>query len=175
MKVIVPAFAVLLVAASNLAAAAGGETVTVTLLGSLGSCGNEVGPPTFQVSAWSLSGATADKLGTSTANPVVTGLPTLGNLQLVKQVDQCSISLIRLFLTGLPVTTLTVTQPAANGMTTFNSLTLTLTNAAVSSYSRSGSNLMPVEQISVIYEKACISTFTLTNSGNAPARTDFLL
>jgi hypothetical protein len=65
-----------------------------------------------------------------------------------------------------------VTQTAANGLTTFASLTLTLTNAAVQSYSLSGSNLMPVEQISVIYEKACISTITLTNIGTPlPAQT----
>jgi type VI protein secretion system component Hcp len=118
----------------------------------------------FTPQSYSIGGTEAVTIG----SPVTITPPALNNLKLTKVFDACSQPLISALMTPAPIPTLTLMQLRSlpNG-TNFPVLTITLTNAYVTSWSTSSESPGTAVQDTFTfgYKSICIANTTLTTTG----------
>jgi len=100
--------------------------------------------------------------------------PVLSNLKLTKVFDACSQPLISALMTPAPLPTMTLMQlhSMPNGGN-FPLLTITLTNAYVTSWSTTSTSpgMAAQDTFTFAYKSICIANTTITASGTAGATT----
>jgi type VI protein secretion system component Hcp len=110
----------------------------------------------FEATVYSLGGTVKEKkLDTAnTAKP-----PALDDLSVGKSFDDCSSPLIKLFLGSTIVPTVTLIQYGTGDNTRTPVLTITLTNAVMTSYEVTGApEIRPTEVLTFTYKSVCISS-----------------
>jgi type VI protein secretion system component Hcp len=122
----------------------------------------------FNAISYSLGGSDQVQVGTGATT---VGVPKLSNLTISKLSDVCSGPLIMAMLSGSQLNTVTLYQlhSMANG-TNIPVLTITLTNAYVTSWSLAASTASatgngPQENFGFTYTNICVANTTITSNG----------
>ena len=137
---------------SSMAMAKNGTPSSITMILIGLNCATPLGGGTFLVSGYSFgANLTIDPAGGGGG----AGKANVGDLNVVRSMDACSPALFNAVVTGKHIQTATLVQTDANGNTL---LTVTLTDAFVSSYQISGSQQSPspAESLSFAFVKICI-------------------
>jgi len=151
----------LLVVGSNIGSA---QTVSVALSGVSCGTGNA---SSFPVGTFSVTGTSTDKLGAVGGS--LTGVVNLTDLLITKALDPCSADLIRLFVSGKKIATVTLTEttPTGAGGPPHNPITITLTGAYISNYSINGApGAKPSEVVDFLFSKVCVTTVSQNPNGS---------
>ena len=118
------------------------------------SCSTTLGPGTIEILSWSFGASnTASAGGTGSGGSA--GKAAIGDLTVNKRWDDCSPQLFAATVSGKSFKTVTLTQSDKNNTVL---LTITLTNALLSSFQLSGdqSDEFPTESLSFDFQKICI-------------------
>ena len=117
----------------------------------------------FDVSTWKIGGKDPSVAIASG----MSGKPQLQDLILTRSVDACSEQLIKSFVSGKVIPTLTLTQyDAAGSGQVFAAVTVTLSRSIIDSYSISGATATrSVETLDIVYSEVCIATVAQNASG----------
>ena len=154
MKIGLYAAAFLLLVAPALAQ----NNLIVNILGD-NTCSTAKGEPGFNALSWSIGGSDA---GTITKS----GIVNLQYLSITKYMDACSEKLIKDFLSGTFITSMTLIQYQTSAAGPYAAATVTLTNAYVASWSVGGAaSYTPSEAVSFSFSKMCVATISLSASG----------
>ncbi|MDP9051527.1 MAG: type VI secretion system tube protein Hcp [Acidobacteriota bacterium] len=130
------------------------------------NCVNITGETGFNATSYSLGGTI------NTGNPGSPGgskTPSLKDLVVTKNFDDCSAPLIRLFLGGTVASTLKLIQysNSTNTVRPFAEFTITLTNALMNSYEIDGSPMVsPTEKLTFTYSKVCVASVSARSDGS---------
>jgi len=127
-------------------------TITAAVVG-LG-CSTTAGTNSFSVQAWSWGASNSGISSTSGGSGA--GKAVISDLTVEKSLDGCSPALFGGTVTGKNFASMTLTQEDSNHNVV---LTLTLTNVRVSAWTISGSQgaALPVEAVSLAFQKVCIT------------------
>ena len=128
----------------------------------------------FNPTSYSLGGSDQVQIG-SGSGPTAS-VPKLANLTVTKVFDQCSEPLISAMLHGSSLQTVTLMQLHTVGQVNIPVMTITLTNAYVTSWSLSGSTAPasgngPQENFSFTYGNICVAHTAITTSGTVGTTT----
>jgi len=121
------------------------------------NCTNVEHQTGFNATSYSLGGT----VKTGRAEPARNARPpALDALSVAKNFDACSEPLIRLFLGSTTIPTLTLIQYSGGGDgRNVPALTITLTNAVMTSYEVTGApEVRPAEVLTFIYKKVCVTS-----------------
>lgn len=129
------------------------------------TCSTASGEPGFDVYSWKIGGTTADAI---TGGKLTDQPPQLQSLTLNRTLDACSEQIIKDFIAGTHIPTMTLIQyDTIPGGRPYAAVTVALTTSLISSYSLSGSRgLNATETIQILYSKVCISTVSQNASGS---------
>lgn len=128
------------------------------------SCTNLDGKTGFEATGYSLGGTVKEKKSDTadTAKP-----PALDDLSVGKSFDECSSPLIKLFLGSTIVPTVTLIQYGTGDNAKKPILTITLTNAVMTSYEVTGAPaIRPTEVLTFTYKSVCISSVSQNQDGS---------
>ena len=128
------------------------------------SCTNLAGKTGFEATAYSLGGTVKPKKSDTadSAKP-----PALDDLSVGKAFDECSSPLIKLFLGSTVVPTVTLIQYGTGDLAKTPILTITLTNAIMTSYEVTGApEVRPTEVLTFTYKSVCISSLGQNPDGS---------
>lgn len=160
MKVFVLGVVALMMAAPVLAQ----DRVVVEISGD-DTCTTVAGEKGFDALTWQVGGTDAVNIG---ATGTGAGKPKLQDLILTRNQDACSEKLIKDFVSGTILPSVTLTQYRtmnAEGQL-FAAVTVTLTNSILASYSISGATgIRPSENLDFAYTKVCVTTIAQSNTG----------
>ena len=129
------------------------------------TCTTAAGEKGFDALTWQVGGTDAVTIGTTGTGA---GKPKLQDLVLTRNQDACSEKLIKDFVSGtiLPSVTLTQYRPMNSEGQLFAAVTVTLTNSILASYSISGATgIRPSENLDFAYTKVCVATIAQSPSG----------
>jgi type VI protein secretion system component Hcp len=127
------------------------------------TCSTAKGEPGFNALSWSLGGS-----DTGTSSRV--GVVSLQSLSITRNMDACSEKLIKDFVSGTFIPSMTLIQYRNAGTGPYASATVTLTNAYISSWLVGGSaSNVPTEQIAFTYGKMCVTTISQSPTGQLQA------
>ena len=163
MKKLLPFFALIVLAAVPTRAHAAVDYV-LSSTGALQCNDTSHATPGFPVQSFSLGGSDPAVTGTSGSGA---GRISLSALSITRSFDGCSESLVRAFLGQARVTALTLKayRTAANG-SPVAILTITLSNAVISSYQlNGGGGSLPEEAVSFSYDKVNIESTIVNPDG----------
>jgi type VI protein secretion system component Hcp len=150
-----------------LAAPAMAQYNTVVNIAGQTSCSTAAGEPGFDVLTWSIGGTSRLGVGQEGSGA---SAPVLQDLVVNRIEDACSEQLIKDFVTGQQLTTVTLTQyksASSGGLPAYAAVTVTLTDAQVASYTITGGNtIRPLENIDFLYNKMCVATVTQNPDGS---------
>ncbi len=132
------------------------------------TCSTTKGEPGFDANNWQISGTNTVPLTPGGGKGV--SAPKLQDLLINRSLDACSEKLIRAFLSGTVIPTVTLTEyrtgSGASGGTGFPAVTVTLTLAALVNYSISGATgVHPTENLDFEYAKMCVATVAQNTDG----------
>ena len=162
MKVFVLGVVALMMAAPVLAQ----DRVVVEISGD-DTCTTVAGEKGFDALTWQVGGTDAVNIG-ATGTGTGAGKPKLQDLVLTRNQDACSEKLIKDFVSGtiLPSVTLTQYRPMNSEGQLYAAVTVTLTNSILASYSISGATgIRPSENLDFAYTKVCVTTIAQGPSG----------
>lgn len=127
------------------------------------TCSTATGEPGFNALSWQLGGSDAGTLNK-------TGVVSLESLSIARNMDACSEKLIKDFVSGTLISSMTLIQYRASGAGSYAAATVTLTNAYISAWQVAGSaSATPTEQIAFTYAKMCVSTIAQSATGQLQA------
>ena len=134
--------------------------------GSSVNCTTAEGQSGFNILSFSVGGTDAIATGGSTG--IASSKPKLSNLVVTKQFDACSEPLIKQFLLGSVIPTVTLTGVRTVGDSSpIPILTITLTNARIDNWQMSGSEENPMESVAFAYAQICIAYTPINRDGGA--------
>jgi type VI protein secretion system component Hcp len=85
--------------------------------------------------------------------------------------DVCSEKLIKTFLSGTVIPSMTLIQYQTSAAGPYAAATVTLTNAYVASWSVGGAaSYLPSEAVSFLFSKMCVATISLNATGQMQVR-----
>ncbi len=123
------------------------------------TCSTAKGEPGFNALTWSIGGTDPGTI----SRPAAVSLQALN---ITKSMDACSEKLIRDFVAGTFIPSLTLIQYRTSGGQPYASATVTLTNAYVASWSVGGTaSAVPTEQLAFTFGKMCVSTISQSATG----------
>jgi len=127
------------------------------------TCSTAKGEPGFNALAWSTGGSDAGTV-------IKTGVVNLQSLNITKNMDACSEKLIKDFLSGTLIPSMTLIQYQNSAAGPYAAATVTLTNTYVSSWQVSGAaSYLPTESVSFTFGKMCVATISLSATGQQQA------
>jgi type VI protein secretion system component Hcp len=135
--------------------------------GSSVNCTTAQGQSGFEILSFSLGGMDTVTIGGATGGAGGVSKPKLSNLVVTKQFDACSEPLIKQFLLGSVIPTVTLTGVRSGGETEvpIPILTITLTNARIDNWQMSGSEENPTESVSFAYAQVCVAYTPISPTG----------
>jgi type VI protein secretion system component Hcp len=138
---------------SSVASAKNGTPSTITVAVNGLTCSTSLGGGTFLGNSYSFGASQSSDITSGGGGGA--GKATISDLSVARAMDACSPALFGAVLTGKHFTSTTLVQTDANGNTL---LTITLSDALVSSYNISGNqqNPSPSETISFAFRKICV-------------------
>jgi type VI protein secretion system component Hcp len=131
------------------------------------TCTAAAGEKGFDALTWQVGGTDAVNIG-SASTGAGAGKPKLQDLVITRNQDACSEKLIRDFVSGtiLPTVTLTQYRALKDGQL-FAAVTVTLTNSVLAGYSISGATgIRPSENLDFAYSKVCVATIAQNSDGS---------
>ena len=136
--------------------------------GSTVNCTTTEGQSGFNILSFSIGGMDTVTLGGATGAGGSVSKPKLSDLVVMKQFNACSEPLIKQFLLGsvIPTVTLTGIKTVGDGGS-IPILTITLTNARIDNWQMSGSSENPTESVSFAYAQLCIAYTPVNPDGGA--------
>ena len=127
------------------------------------TCSTAKGEPGFNASSWSTGGSDAGTI-------IKAGIVSLQSLNITKNMDACSEILIKDFLSGTFISSMTLIQYQNSAAGPYAAATVTLTNAYVASWQVGGSaSYTPTESVSFSFGKMCVATISLSATGQPQA------
>jgi type VI secretion system secreted protein Hcp len=137
----------------------------VVNVGGAVNCVSTKGESGFDATSYSLGGTEAtSKVGSSSGAGA--GKLDLSDLTINKNFDACSEQLIRTFLAGKVIPTLTLIQYSA-GEHPFAALTITLSTAIINDYQVTGApDVRPTESLAFTYNKVCVKSVSQKPDGS---------
>ncbi len=140
--------------------------VVVNVGGSV-NCVTVKGESGFDATSYVLSGTEGKQQPGGGAGSTATA-PSLTDLTITKHFDACSEQLIREFLAGRRLPTVTLVQYAGSGAgAAYAALTITLTDAMINNYQVTGApSVLPIESLGLTYTKVCIASITQNADGS---------
>ena len=158
------------VAAMMVAPVLAQDRVVVEIAGD-DTCTTAAGEKGFDALTWQVGGTDAVNIG-ATGTGAGAGKPKLQDLVLTRNQDACSEKLIKDFVSGTILPTVTLTQYRARNAEgqLFAAVTVTLTNSILASYSISGAmGIRPSENLDFAYTKVCVATIAQNSDGTLQA------
>jgi type VI protein secretion system component Hcp len=123
------------------------------------TCSTAKGEPGFNALSWSIGGTNPGTVNRTAA-------VSLQALTITKSMDACSEQLIRDFVAGTFIPSMTLIQYRISGGQPYASATVTLTNAYVANWSVGGTaSSVPTEQLAFTFAKMCVSTISQSVTG----------
>jgi type VI protein secretion system component Hcp len=127
------------------------------------TCSTATGEPGFNASSWQLGGSDS-----GIVNKI--GVVALSSLYISKNMDACSEKLIKDFVSGTFIPSMTLIQYRTSGAGPYAAATVTLSSAYISSWQVAGSSSsVPTEQIAFTYSKMCVTTISQGTTGQLQA------
>jgi type VI protein secretion system component Hcp len=131
------------------------------------SCTNVIRQTGFNATAYSLGGTVKTGRIERPNDPSNARPPSLSELSVAKNFDACSEPLIRLFLGSAVIPVVTLIQYSSGGKEQFAALTITLTNAVMTSYEVTGApDVHPSEVLLFTYKKVCVASISQNPDGS---------
>jgi type VI secretion system secreted protein Hcp len=159
MKLLLPAVCSVFLVTSALAQ----RGAVVVNVGGAVNCVSVKGESGFDATAYSLGGTDPTKPGSTSGG---SGKPNLSDLTITKNFDACSEQLIRTFLGGKVIPTVTLIRYSA-GEHPFAALTITLSTAIINDYQVTGApDVRPTEVLALTYNKVCVKSVTQKPDGS---------
>ena len=137
----------------------------VVNVGGAVNCVSTKGESGFDATSYSLGGSEATSKVGSSGSGAGAGKLDLSDLTINKNFDACSEQLIRSFLSGKFIPTLTLIQYSA-GERPFAALTITLSTAIINNYQVTGApDVRPTESLAFTYNKVCVKSVSQKPDG----------